>query len=75
MIQLGAMPLPEFVSLHPGARVSPDEIAIVKTYLAPWTPEPTDCQHSARRRWEDRRRAVLSSTVCKSCAPRSTRGR
>jgi hypothetical protein len=38
MIQLGAMPLPRFLRLHPGARVSPDELATLKAYLAPWTP-------------------------------------
>jgi heme-binding protein/cytochrome P460 len=37
MIQLGAMPLPSFLKLHPEARVSPEEIATLKTYLAPWT--------------------------------------
>jgi hypothetical protein len=38
MIQLGAMPLPQFLKLHPGARVTPDELATLKAYLAPWTP-------------------------------------
>lgn len=37
MIQLGAMPLPQFVALHPEARVSQDELATLKTYLAPWS--------------------------------------
>lgn len=36
MIQLGAMPLPQFVALHPAARVSPDELAELKAYLVPW---------------------------------------
>jgi len=36
MIQLGAMPLPQFVALHPDARVSPEELAELKAYLAPW---------------------------------------
>ncbi|HEV2710656.1 MAG TPA: cytochrome P460 family protein [Edaphobacter sp.] len=40
MIQLGAMPLPSFLKLHPEARVSPEEIAALKAYLAPWTPAP-----------------------------------
>lgn len=42
MIQLGAMPLPSFLMLHPDARVSPEEIATLKAYLAPWahTPNP-----------------------------------
>ncbi len=38
MIQLGAMPLPQFVRLHPEARVSAEELAMLKGDLAPWTP-------------------------------------
>jgi hypothetical protein len=38
MIQLGAMPLPQFVRLHPEARVTPEDLATLKSYLAPWTP-------------------------------------
>ena len=41
MIQLGAMPLPQFVALHPDARVSPEELAVLKAYLAPWTKVPS----------------------------------
>jgi hypothetical protein len=37
-IQLGAMPLPQFLALHPAARVAPEELATLKAYLAPWTP-------------------------------------
>jgi hypothetical protein len=37
MIQLGAMPLPQFVKLHPEARVTPAELSTIKDYLAPWT--------------------------------------
>jgi hypothetical protein len=40
MIQLGAMPLPQFVQLHPEAKVTPEELATLKAYLAPWTPTP-----------------------------------
>jgi hypothetical protein len=40
MIQLGAMPLPNFVKLHPEAKVTPEELTILKGYLAPWTPAP-----------------------------------
>ena len=36
MIQLGAMPLPQFRMLHPEARVTPEELATLKAYLAPW---------------------------------------
>src|ERR1700689_3558809 len=41
MIQLGAMPLPQFTQLHPEARVTPEELAILKAYLAPWSATPT----------------------------------
>jgi mono/diheme cytochrome c family protein len=37
MIQLGAMPLPRFLKLHPEARVTPEELTTFKAYLAPWT--------------------------------------
>ncbi len=37
MIQLGAMPLPSFRQLHPEANVTPDELATLKSYLAPWS--------------------------------------
>jgi mono/diheme cytochrome c family protein len=37
MIQLGAMPLPRFTALHPDAKVTPEELAALKAYLAPWT--------------------------------------
>jgi hypothetical protein len=37
MIQLGAMPLPQFTALHPDARVTPEELSLLKTYLAPWS--------------------------------------
>jgi hypothetical protein len=38
MIQLGAMPLPSFLKLHPEAKVTPEELLTLKEYLAPWTP-------------------------------------
>src|SRR5580698_10693089 len=40
MIQLGAMPLPQFVALHPDAKVTPQELDTLKAYPAPWTPAP-----------------------------------
>lgn len=36
MMQLGAMPLPQFVKLHPEAKVTPEDLATLKAYLAPW---------------------------------------
>ena len=55
MIQLGAMPLPAFVKLHPKAKVTPEDLATLKAYLSPWThaltysgslPESTDAKTS-----------------------------
>jgi len=40
MIQLGAMPLPKFTALHPDAKVSSEELATLKLYLAPWGSTP-----------------------------------
>ncbi len=37
MIQLGAMPLPQFTALHHGSRVTPEELTVLKSYLAPWS--------------------------------------
>lgn len=42
MIQLGAMPLPRYVRLHPEAKVTPEELATLKAYLAPWTAIPNE---------------------------------
>jgi hypothetical protein len=38
MIQLGAMPLPSFLKLHPEAKVTPEALSTLKEYLAPWAP-------------------------------------
>jgi hypothetical protein len=35
MVQLGAMPLPSYTLLHPQARVSPEDLAVLKNYLNP----------------------------------------
>jgi mono/diheme cytochrome c family protein len=48
MIQLGAMPLPDFVRLHPEARVTTEQITTLKTYLAPWTPAPNPIANTQR---------------------------
>jgi hypothetical protein len=37
MIQFGSMPLRQFVALHPDAKVTPEELAVLKSYLAPWS--------------------------------------
>ena len=45
MIQLGAMPLPSFLKLHPDAKVTPDELSVLKAHLAPWTTPPASDVH------------------------------
>src|SRR6202044_2859220 len=37
MVQLGAMPLPDFVALHPDSKMTPNDLASLKAYLAPWS--------------------------------------
>jgi len=37
MMQFGAMPLPQFVALHPDAKVTPEDLALLKIYLAAWS--------------------------------------
>ncbi|MGC1374175.1 MAG: cytochrome P460 family protein [Candidatus Sulfotelmatobacter sp.] len=41
MIQLGEMPLPRFLALHPDAKVTPAELVTLKAYLAPWSSAPS----------------------------------
>jgi Cytochrome P460 len=47
------MPLPQFLRLHPDARVTLQELNTLKTYLAPWTPDlqptPTSQVQNAAR--------------------------
>lgn len=40
MIQLCAMPLPQFTSVHPGAKVTAEELATLKAFVAPWGNAP-----------------------------------
>jgi hypothetical protein len=40
MMALGAMPPPRFLSLHPEAKVTPQELMSLRAYLAPWAPTP-----------------------------------
>lgn len=49
MIQLGAMPLRQFTALHSDARVTPQELAELKAYLAPWGIEPGASTGEAER--------------------------
>jgi hypothetical protein len=36
MMQLGAMPLPRYLQLHPEARVTAQDLETIKQYLSPW---------------------------------------
>jgi hypothetical protein len=37
MMQLGAMPLPRYLQLHPEAKVTAEDLETVKDYLSPWS--------------------------------------
>src|ERR1700730_2761503 len=39
MIQLGAMPLPAYLHVHPGAKITPEELAVLRNYLTAPPPE------------------------------------
>lgn len=41
MMQLGTMPLPRFLALHPEAKVRPEDLEKLKAYLSPWLALPT----------------------------------
>ncbi len=47
MAQLGAMPLPQFVALHPDARMKPEDLDALKAYLAPWSTPPAPATASS----------------------------
>jgi hypothetical protein len=47
MIQFGAMPLPMFLKLHPEAKVTPEELAALKAWLAPWGSAPKQAAAAA----------------------------
>jgi hypothetical protein len=46
MMQLGAMPLAQFVRLHPEARVTPEDLTTLKAYLSPWAVAANAPDHS-----------------------------
>jgi hypothetical protein len=49
MIRLGTMPLPSFVALHPAAKTTPQELAALMEYLAPWSPAPGNLDNPGGR--------------------------
>src|ERR1700733_7424839 len=40
MIQMGAMPLPSYLKVHPSAAVSPEQLAVLRNYLSAPAPTP-----------------------------------
>jgi hypothetical protein len=40
MVQLGSMPPSQYVTLHRDARMSADDLNVLKSYLAPWSQPP-----------------------------------
>jgi hypothetical protein len=40
MIQLGAMPLPSYLKVHPDAKVTPEQLSVLRNYLAAPAPMP-----------------------------------
>ena len=47
MVQLGAMPLPDFVALHPDAGITTNDLAALKAFLAPWSTPLSAAQQNA----------------------------
>jgi hypothetical protein len=51
MMQLGAMPLPRYLQLHPEAKVTAEDLKTIKDYLSPWSSTisaiPTNNQEGA----------------------------
>jgi hypothetical protein len=44
MIRLGAMPLPQFTTVHPDAKVSREELRTLEAYLVPWSAAPRSAE-------------------------------
>ncbi len=61
MMQLGAMPLPQFVALHRDAKVTPEELAMLKAYLAPWSQPPAPAASTPAPKAEAPARVSLAS--------------
>jgi len=50
MIQLGAMPLPRYLTVHPGAKVTPEELAVLRNYLTEAAaPDPAKAAEAAAK--------------------------
>jgi hypothetical protein len=62
MIQLGAMPLRQFIALHPDSKLTAEDLAALKAYLAPWGATPS-LSNSAIGRDEVRPTSTSSPAV------------
>jgi hypothetical protein len=53
MMQLGSMPLPRYIQLHPEAKVTAEDLETMKNYLSPWAspipPAPTESAGAAKQ--------------------------
>lgn len=49
MIQLAAMPLRQFTALHPSAKVTAEELATLKAFVAPWDTAPSISTSAAEK--------------------------
>lgn len=58
-IQLGAMPLPRYLKVHPNAALSPSDLAVLKAYLDPFgeipkpQPELTSAAEAQFKTWDN----------------------
>jgi hypothetical protein len=48
MIQLGAMPLPSYLRVHPNAAVTPEQLAVLRNYLTPAPAPDASVQAAAK---------------------------
>jgi Haem-binding domain/Cytochrome P460 len=58
-IQLGAMPLPEYLHVHPGAAVSPESLAVLRDYLT----APPDASKTAEAAAATAAKAVTDASA------------
>jgi hypothetical protein len=63
MIQLGAMPLLQFVTLHPESKVTVEELTTLKAYLAPWSPVPSQAGNAPETASSEAHEAIALTTV------------
>jgi Haem-binding domain/Cytochrome P460 len=52
MVQLGAMPLPQYLAVHPDAKVTPEALAVLRNYLTT-PPDPAKAAEAAAKAVSD----------------------